>query len=189
MCWLFDVFVCFIAQSLNRMKIIRVSNSSIKGYHFFKRRPHLEVKLLVKTDIHNTYDENAMVVMMPALDAIPSTLHEVILKEARGKEKCQKVKDNANKIIGRVPANVCKLFAELLKQRMIQEVHCFATSIPTLSRSVDPKTSFKRRPNSGKDREGGGAVIPCEYIITCYSSCYNTVLQRLNELEGPEKCT
>ena len=97
------------------MKIIRVNNSSIKGYHFFKRRPHLEVKLLVKKDVNNKYDENAIVVMIPPLDSIPSTLHEVVLKEARGKEKCQKVKDNANKIIGRVPDNICKLFAELLK--------------------------------------------------------------------------
>ena len=69
------------------MKIIRVNNSSIKGYHFLKRRPHLEVKLLVKKDVNNKYDENTMVVMMPPLDSIPSTLHEVVSKEARGKEK------------------------------------------------------------------------------------------------------
>ena len=70
---------------------------------------------------------------------------------------------------------------------MIQEIHCFATGDPGLSRSVDPKRSFKRQLNSGKNQESGGAVIPCEYIITCYSSCYNSVLQCLNKTEGPEK--
>ena len=72
-------------------------------------------------------------------------------KKPGEKKKCHKVKDNANKIIGRVPANICKLFVELLKQRMIQEIHCFATGDPGLSRSVDPKRSSKRQLNSGKN--------------------------------------
>ena len=68
---------------------------------------------------------------------------------------------------------------------MIQEIHCFATGGPGLSRSVDLKASFKRWLNSGKDQEGSGAAIQC--IITCHSSCYNSVLQCLKEMEGHEK--
>ena len=41
------------------------------------------------------------------------------------------------------------------------------------------------------DREGGGAVIPCKYILKCYDSSYNSVLENLKksldseDLSGP----
>ena len=41
------------------------------------------------------------------------------------------------------------------------------------------------------DGEGGGAVIPCKYILKCYDSSYNSVLENLKksldseDLSGP----
>ena len=169
------------------MKEIKISNSSIKGYHVFKTRPHAEIPMFVERDFHNKYDPFALIVKMPVMENIPTRLHKVILRPAKGREKCQKVKDNAEKIVGRVPANVCKILTKLLQERKIEEIQCSAVGTPTLSKNTDPQISFKRYPKSNKDRKGGGAVIPCEYKLSCYEFSFDTVLECLNELDGPEK--
>ena len=169
------------------MKEIKISNSSIKGYHVFKTRPHPEIPMFIERDFHNKYDPFALIVKMPVLESIPTRLHEVILRPAKGRENCQKVKDNAGKIVGRVPANVCKILTKLLQERKIEKIQCLAVGTPTLSKTTDPQRSFKRYPKASKDREGGGAVIPCEYKLSCYESSYNSVLECLNNMDGPEK--
>jgi len=169
------------------MKEIKIYNSNIKGYHIFKTRPHSDIPMIVERDFHNKYDKYAMIVKMPALENIPSSLQEAVLRPAKGREKFQKGKDNAGKVVGRVSANVCRIFSELLQNEKIRKTQCVAVGPPTLSKTVDPQRSFRHCPNGKKDREGGGAVIPCEHSISCYESTYDYVLEKLSKLEGPEK--
>ena len=46
------------------MKILHIENSSIRGYHFFKRRPHAAIEMLLEKEEDNSYDVNAMVIKM-----------------------------------------------------------------------------------------------------------------------------
>ena len=63
---------------------IFVSDSCIKGYHIYKIKPELNVQLSVVKEEGNKFDENAMIVC-----------------------------NTDDKIVGRVPANLCKLFRQL----------------------------------------------------------------------------
>ena len=122
------------------MKEIKIYNSNIKGYHIFKTRPHSDIPMITERDFNNKYDKFAMIVKMPTLENIPSSLQEAVLRPA----KCQKGKDNAGKVVGRVPANVCRIFAELIQTEKIKKIQCVAVGPPTLSKTVDHQRSFKR---------------------------------------------
>ena len=136
--------------------------SCIKGYHRFKIRPHKEIVMDVKIEIGNKLDHNAMIVKLPLLEDITPTLHKEITKEERGKEKeHQTVESTAGKVVGRVPANLCKLFKGFCEKKII--IKCQATGDPTTSIHPPSKQSFKKYKH-GKDREGGGDVVPCKYI-------------------------
>ena len=124
---------------------------------------------------------------MPALEDIPKCLHDVVTRPAKGGIKRQTVADNAGKMIGRVPANVCKTFTKLLQEKYVVKISCISVGEPTLSKSVDPQRSFKRYQWKNKDREGGGAVIPCKYIVYCNESSCKHALDCLESMEGPEK--
>ena len=65
--------------------------------------------MLVEKEIDNVFDAFAMVVKMPQLCNILNDSHNSVSKQKRGKESDQTVKTNAGKIVGRVPANVCKI--------------------------------------------------------------------------------
>lgn len=142
------------------MKEVTISQTTIKGYHIFKIKPSQGVMMVVERDRENRYDRWALNVKLD------------------------------DKMVGRVPANMCRIFSELLDGRSIEKICCFADGAPMLSKTVDPQTSF-RSYKSRKDREGGGAVIPCKYVLHCYESCHEDVLERLKksfslpELEGP----
>ena len=112
-----------------------MTESNIKGYHVFKRRPHSMITMAVQKDEGNDFDPHAMVIVMPALEAIHHELHDIIVREAKGKKQPeQKVRDNAGKLMGRVPANIGKIFRKLLHERKIQRITCTATGPPTISR-------------------------------------------------------
>jgi len=83
-------------------------------------------------------------------------------------------------MVGKVPANMCRIFSSLLNERNVSTITCVAVGTPTLSKYTEPQQSFKRK-KSGKDREGGGAMIQCKYILKCYNSCYNDVLEKLKK--------
>ena len=174
------------------MKLVNVTESNIKGYHVYKVRPHPDIKMVVEKDIHNSYDPYAMLVTMPQLKDITSELHKSITKASKGKEKEQTVEQIAGKHVGRVPANVCKLFNKLLLDGDVKEITCRSVEKPTLSRIPAPEQSFKRKPK-GIDRRGGGAVIPRYYTLSCYESSYKKVIEYLNEalsscfFQGTEK--
>ena len=79
--------------------------------------------LLAKED-ENLYDKNAMVVKMPELNEIHEKYHNEIVKPAKGKDLLQTVKCNAGKVIGRVPANLCKIFNELIIDSEVHKITC-----------------------------------------------------------------
>ena len=132
-----------------------MEETNIKGYHVFKRRPYLAITMDVQKDEENAHDPHAMVIVMPALEAIDNELHDIIAREAKGKKQPeQKVRDNAGKLMGRVPANIGKMFGNLLHERKVQRITCTATGPPTVSRKPQSQAKFCRVPR-GKDERGG----------------------------------
>ena len=118
--------------------------------------------MLVEAERRNRFDPNAMVVRIPSLEDIPTNFHMDITKEKKGNENEQTVKSIAGKTVGRVPANLCKLLRGFSQKKV--KVKCFSTGPPSLSSNPPAQRSFKK--NFGRnDREGGGAIIPCKYLL------------------------
>ena len=137
-------------------------------------RPHPQIEMVTEKEIGNTRDPHAMVIKMPSLNEIPEKFHEDITKEKRGKEKQQTVKDIVGAIIGRVPANICKLFEKLLADGDVTSITCIVASDPEQSKIPPSRQSFKRKLNE-YDRRGGGAVVPCKFKLVCHDSAYQKV--------------
>ena len=156
------------------MKTLVVKSSQVKGYHIFKVRPHPEVAMEVKLEENNSYDPTAMMVLMPTLEYIPSELHNLVTREENKGEKKQCVSDIAGQQVGRVPANLCKLFRKVIGDADVIKIKCYAESAPTISKQPPSQQSYKRNVR-GKDRRGGGAVIPCRYVLFCYETSFNKV--------------
>ena len=98
------------------MEEITISQSHIKRYHIFKITPHKEIELQVLNEVNNKNDPNAMLVKMLGLEEIPVNLHDDITRpKKKSNEKNQTVKEIAEKDVGRVPANLCGVFRDLLK--------------------------------------------------------------------------
>ena len=162
------------------MRVIIIGNSNIKGYHYFKIRPHREIETTVEKEIDNSYDPNVMIVRMPKLTEISLEMHDQVTIEAKCKVPKQCVKDIASKIVGRVPANVGKLFLKVLRDEYVDKITCRSVELPTLSRVPPPQRSFMRN-ETGYDRRGGGAVIRCKYVLRCYNGTYDTVYKYLTD--------
>ena len=96
--------------------MIVLRNSCIKGYHIFQIQPHPGIKMLVQNEDGNKYDPFAMLIRMSELTNIPIKLHNDITREAKRGKTAQTVKSIANKVVGRVPANLGKLFRDLQNQ-------------------------------------------------------------------------
>ena len=132
---------------------------------------------------------NAMLVRMPTLENIPVSMHHINTRAEKPSAEEQKVKDLAGQVVGRVPANLCKVFRKLLKEGQVKEI----TAKPTISKVPDSGQSFKRN-KKDYDRRGGGAVIPCKYILSCYSSSYDNTVKYITEMikseaQGREEVT
>ncbi len=116
----------------------------------------------VEKDLNNRYDRFALSVKMPD-----------------------------GRMVGHVPANLCRILSELLDEAKITKISCIAVGSPCSSKYVDPRQSFRRNPKQRNDREGGGAVIPCKFVLKTYDSCYDKVIKTLQtllkskDLEGP----
>ena len=104
------------------MKYLYVTQLAIKGYHKFKIHPHEEIGMKVLKEPENSYDHSAMIVVMPELDDIPKFYHDSVTREAKQGEPQQRVKNNAGKTVGRVPANVCKIFNEALESGDVAKI-------------------------------------------------------------------
>lgn len=135
----------------------------------------------VRAEKRNRFDPNAMVVEMPSLDDIPIHFIKDVTKVGNKDDKKQTVESIAGKTIGRVPANLCKLFKGFSEKKF--EIYCRATGDPTLSASPPAQRSFKKN-KSGKDCEGGGAVIPCIYSINVPNSNFLNVKSELVDFFG-----
>ena len=108
------------------MKQFTVINSAIKGYHVFRVKPHNLVNMDVIPEMDNKYDSNAMIIKMPPLHNIS----DLLLNEKTDDGKF--VKEIAGKIVGRVPANISKVFNELLKSGMVNSnsILCISEGAP-----------------------------------------------------------
>ena len=174
------------------MKILHIEYQSIRGYYFFKRRPHTAIEMLLEKEEDKSYDVNAMVIKMPDLIQIDTQYLDITVRPCKGKEPEQKVKDNAGKVIGQVPANICKIFKELITSNQVKKITCISTDNPNISKVPPSQQSFRKN-QDGFDRRGGGGIIPCQYIIYCCDSTFeklrNILHESLKELkfQGTEK--
>ena len=162
------------------MKILHIENSSIRGYHFSKRRPHTEIEVLLDKEEDNSHDVNAMVIKMLDLIQIDKQYLDITVRPCKGKEPEQKVKDNAGKIIGRVPANICKIFKELITSNQVKKFTRMSRDNPNISKVLPSQQSFRKNQH-GFDRRGGGGLAPCQYIIHCYDSTFEKIRNNLHE--------
>ena len=120
------------------MKLLQVTNSSIKGYHVFKIKPHWAIKMLVVPENDNKYDGNAMIIKMPMLNDIDEGFRDEITGNGEG----QRVSDIAGKIVGRVPANLSYMFRKLLKDFKVKNIECVCEGNPKHSCTPNFKQSF-----------------------------------------------
>ena len=67
------------------------------------------------------------------------------VRPCKGKEPEQKVKDNAGKVIGRVPANICKVFKELITSNQVKKITFMSTDNPNRSVTSIPAV-FQEKP-------------------------------------------
>ena len=107
-------------------------------YHVFKVKLAPAVVMVVEGDVGNKYNQSFLT-----------------------------VKFWNGKMVGGVPANMCKIFSTLLNKRNISWISRVAVGTPTLSKFNEPQHFFKRRTKLGMQREDGGAVISCKYFVKC----------------------
>eukprot|EP00112_Aurelia_sp_Birch-Aquarium-sp1_P010843 Seg230.4 transcript_id=Seg230.4/GoldUCD/mRNA.D3Y31 product="hypothetical protein" protein_id=Seg230.4/GoldUCD/D3Y31 len=124
-----------------------------------------------------------MMVKMP--DVIPEEYLNRTTREGDARQRTQKVADIVGKQDGRVLANLCRAFRDLLaKDILVGEITCHYGG--TSRRSIDVPThqSFKRsHTRQGRDRQGGGAELNCSYHLRNYEEAVRTFRQRLSREE------
>ena len=124
----------------------------MKGYHAFQIRPPFTTpcaRLHVEPEYTNIHDICACLVWLPPLDSFPENIHHSITDEKHQ----LKLEDIAGLPIGHVPRTLAGYF------RSVSEDGCVFAEV-----TGDSIPSFSPWPE--KDEEGGGIVLPCNYIIT-----------------------
>ena len=173
----------FSSRSKNQhdtMKILHIEYSSIRGYYFFKRRPHTAIEMLLEKEEDKSYDVNPMIIKMPDLIQIDTQYLDIKVRPCKGKEPEQKVNDNAGKVIGRVPANIFEILKELITSNQVKKITCMSTDNLNISKVPPSQQSFRKN-QDGFDRRGGGGIIPCQYIIYGYDSTFEKLRNILHE--------
>ena len=66
--------------------------------------------------------EGAMTVMAPSLSEIDPDLHDQVTREAKRGKPEQMMRHVAGKVIGRVPANICKILSNGLQSGEITKI-------------------------------------------------------------------
>ncbi|XP_062618275.1 uncharacterized protein LOC134279876 [Saccostrea cucullata] len=145
-----DVGMVKSKSSASRKVII--DKCVVKGYHAFKIRPPFTsppTRLLVDREYSNIKDDNACLVWLPPLNKFPQHIHNDITDEKRQ----LKVSDIAGLPIGHVPRCLSAHFRNILDNG--GEIFAEVTG--------QPVPSFHPWPEPNK--EGGGVVLPCKYIL------------------------
>ena len=158
------------------MKTATIAKSNIEGYHFLKIRPHPDIPMKVELEEDNIRDPNAMTIKMVSIDDIHQLLHKEIARERNKTRKEQRVCDITGEQVGWVPANLRKLFKQLLKDGSVTKITCLMTNPPCLSQIPPAQQSYKRN-IKGDDRRGGGALVHSKYLLSCYDTTYEKVTQ------------
>ena len=138
------------------------------------------MEMLLEKEEDNSYDVNAMVIKMPDLIQIDKQYLDITVRPYKRKEPEQRVKDNAGKVTGRVPANICKIFKELITSNQVEKITCMSTDNPNITKVPPSQQSFRKNQH-GFDRRSGGGIIPCRYIIYCYDSTFEKVRNIIHE--------
>ncbi|XP_078608065.1 uncharacterized protein LOC144880005 isoform X2 [Branchiostoma floridae x Branchiostoma japonicum] len=146
---------------------ITMENLVIKGYHYFRRRPLLGFNMDVVREWDNPYDKDAFLVRMPHLANIPADKHDLVTDAKRGLT----VRSIAGKDIGRLPAGLCKILAELDRDGVLTDPTCVATG--------PPEPSFVPWP-APSDR-GGGVVVRCKVLIDVHARDRQAIVETLWE--------
>ncbi|XP_053394429.1 uncharacterized protein LOC123524787 isoform X3 [Mercenaria mercenaria] len=128
-----------------------VNHAVIKGYHVFKIKPPQvnQPLLTVDREYGNIHDHDACLVWLPNLNCYPQDLHEMQTDETRH----LKLSDVAGLPIGHLPRGLDGCFRKILDQN--NYIFVKITAEPTQNFPPWPAPSEK----------GGGAVIPCTYVI------------------------
>ena len=100
---------------------------AIKGYHVTQIRPHPAVTLKVMEEDDNPVDPMAMKVVMPNAHEIDEELLGEVTRLGDNRRPTQRVRDTVGCIVGRVPANLCRMF----RIRYDHNIIIILTSIPT----------------------------------------------------------
>ena len=91
------------------MMSVKIINSTIKGYHVYHIRPTKSIKMQVKKEQDNIFDQYAMVVKIPESNQMSNDILQEISRPAK-KNTLNNVlvKDIAGKLVGRVLTNLGK---------------------------------------------------------------------------------
>ena len=133
--------------------------------------------MLVLPEEGNAFDEHAMIVVMPK--NVAEEMLDAVTKTDDAKWKTQKMKDMLGKQVGRVPANLCRIFRKLLQNDMLLEIiTCYYSG--TAEHSISPhfQKVFKRaRTSQGRDEPGGGAELKCGYFVRIKETSYDQAVE------------
>lgn len=132
-------------------------------------------QLTIDREYTNTHDANACLVWLPPLENFPEDIHDKFTDEKRQ----LLLSDVAGLPVGHVPKCLSELFCDIMETG--GKIFDVVTG--------DPVPSFPPWPS--KEEEGGGIVLPCNYIFTDINTelCYNKLkecLERVNEGKSME---
>ena len=96
-----------------------------------------------------------MLVKMP--ENVPQHLLEKETMPASSKRSMQRVCDILGKTVGRVPANLCRVFAEMMERDyLVGQIQCIYGGSAHQTKDVPVQQAFRKaRTRYGRDVEGG----------------------------------
>ena len=163
------------------MPEIIIHHSTISGLHATKRSCHPAVTLNVMSDTTGK-DPSAMKVVVPTVENLPPECMDMITwpkNPTRKRLVDQLVRDVAGMKVGNVPANLCGVFKDLLRDGFAVGITARATAEkPRASTRPPTKQSFQKR-SVGLDRRGGGVVLDCLYSINVTSAGRLSAIRKL----------
>ncbi|XP_035690695.1 uncharacterized protein LOC118425738 isoform X1 [Branchiostoma floridae] len=148
--------------------VITIGNVVLKGYHHFQRKPLPGLDMDVVREYDNPYDRNAYIVRMPQLGNIPADMRDVVTDARRGTT----VRSIAGQDVGRLPAGLAKVLAELDRDGVLCGPTCCAATAP-------PCQSFPPWPVPHS--RGGGAVIPADVYLVVDARDKDDIVGQLRE--------
>ena len=168
------------------MANIIIKDSVISGIHITKIGSHESIALNIEDDNSIQHiDPNCLKVMFPA-EVSDALLKEITYPKnpANKRFKDQLVEDCLGKKVGNVPANLCGLFRKLVSEHYVCNIKCFSTGLkPRPSRRPPTQQTFRRNRSGGSDRQGGGLILDCKYVLTIINTADRAmIVKRLRDL-------